>query len=99
MYLRFVFLSLLCSLAPFPQEGGLKGSADESEPGISASEFSLSGSATKVGSLPLAVQIRRQDLKVGRAAVKITPPKGMPMQGYYHVRLSEGTHDDLYAKA
>jgi neutral ceramidase len=38
-------------------------------------------------------------LKAGRAAVKITPPKGMPMQGYYHVRLSEGAHDDLYAKA
>src|SRR5581483_5292041 len=38
------------------------------------------------------------DLRVGRAAVKITPPAGMPMAGYYYVRLNEGVHDDLYAK-
>ena len=39
------------------------------------------------------------DLRVGRAAVKITPPAGMPMAGYYYVRLNEGVHDDLHAKA
>ncbi|MBI1896230.1 MAG: neutral/alkaline non-lysosomal ceramidase N-terminal domain-containing protein [Acidobacteria bacterium] len=39
------------------------------------------------------------ELRAGRAAVKITPPRGMPMSGYYHVRLNEGVHDDLYAKA
>src|SRR5438105_14867151 len=39
------------------------------------------------------------DLRVGRAAVKITPPAGMPMAGYYYVRLNEGIHDDLHAKA
>ncbi len=39
------------------------------------------------------------DLRVGRAAVRITPPKGVPMAGYYRVRLAEGVHDDLYAKA
>jgi hypothetical protein len=39
------------------------------------------------------------DLRAGRAAVKITPPAGMPMAGYYYVRLNEGVHDDLYAKA
>ena len=39
------------------------------------------------------------DLRVGRASVKITPPTGMPMAGYYYVRLNEGVHDDLYAKA
>ena len=39
------------------------------------------------------------DLRVGRASVKITPPKGMPMGGNYYVRLNEGVHDDLYAKA
>ncbi len=39
------------------------------------------------------------DLRIGRAAVKITPPPGMPMAGYYYVRLNEGVHDDLYAKA
>lgn len=38
-------------------------------------------------------------LRVGRAQVKITPPIGVPMAGYYSIRLSEGTHDDLYAKA
>lgn len=40
-----------------------------------------------------------QDYKVGRAAVKITPPVGIPMAGYYNIRLAEGTHDDLFAKA
>jgi hypothetical protein len=39
------------------------------------------------------------DLHVGRAAVKITPPAGIPMAGYYSIRLAEGVHDDLYAKA
>ena len=39
------------------------------------------------------------DLRIGRASVKITPPVGVPMAGYYSIRLSEGTHDDLYAKA
>jgi hypothetical protein len=39
------------------------------------------------------------DLHVGRGAVKITPPVGIPMAGYYSVRLAEGVHDDLYAKA
>ncbi|MEO7652431.1 MAG: hypothetical protein ABIZ80_18355 [Bryobacteraceae bacterium] len=37
--------------------------------------------------------------RVGRAAVRITPPAGIPMAGYYSVRLAEGTHDDLFAKA
>lgn len=39
------------------------------------------------------------ELRMGRAAVKITPPAGMPMAGYYYVRLNEGVHDDLHAKA
>jgi hypothetical protein len=39
------------------------------------------------------------DLRVGRAALKITPPRGVPMAGYYRIRLNEGVHDDLYAKA
>ena len=41
----------------------------------------------------------RAELKVGAAAVKITPPNGTPMAGYYNVRLSTGVHDDLWAKA
>lgn len=39
------------------------------------------------------------ELRVGTAAVTITPPNGTPMAGYYGVRLSEGVLDDLRAKA
>jgi len=39
------------------------------------------------------------ELRAGRAAAKITPPAGIPMAGYYNIRLAEGTHDDLWAKA
>jgi neutral ceramidase len=38
------------------------------------------------------------DLQVGASAVKITPPPGIPMAGYYYMRGAEGIHDDLYAK-
>jgi len=41
----------------------------------------------------------RAQLRVGTAAVKITPPAGTPMAGYYHARGSEDVLDDLYAKA
>ena len=39
------------------------------------------------------------DLEIGAASVKITPPLGIPMAGYYHERGAEKIHDDLYAKA
>lgn len=39
------------------------------------------------------------DLKIGAAAVKITPPVGIPMAGYYFERGAEKIHDDLFAKA
>jgi neutral ceramidase len=39
------------------------------------------------------------ELRVGAAAVKITPPLGAPMAGYYHPRGVEGVLDDIYAKA
>jgi hypothetical protein len=39
------------------------------------------------------------DLKIGSAAVKITPPEGTPMAGYYSDRGATGVHDDLWAKA
>jgi hypothetical protein len=39
------------------------------------------------------------ELRAGTAAVKITPPKGAPLAGYYYDRSAEGVHDDLYAKA
>jgi hypothetical protein len=38
------------------------------------------------------------DLRVGAAAVRITPDRPMPLAGYYTTRLSTNTHDDLYAK-
>lgn len=47
----------------------------------------------------LCAGAQASDFRIGRAAVKITPPPGIPMAGYYSVRLAEGTHDDLYAKA
>ena len=40
-----------------------------------------------------------EGLRVGRAAVDITPPAGMPMGGYFEIRLNTGTHDPLHAKA
>ena len=39
------------------------------------------------------------ELRVGVAAVKISPPSGTPMAGYYYARGSEDVIDDLYAKA
>jgi hypothetical protein len=39
------------------------------------------------------------ELRVGAAAVKITPEPGTPMAGYYSTRLAEGVNDDLMAKA
>jgi hypothetical protein len=38
-------------------------------------------------------------LRIGRAAVRITPEPGTPMAGYYSIRLATGTHDDLFSKA
>ncbi len=38
-------------------------------------------------------------MRVGRAAVKITPPLGTPMGSSYGLTISQGVHDDLYAKA
>jgi len=40
-----------------------------------------------------------QELKVGTAAVDITPPVGMRMSGYFNERLSTGVRDPLWAKA
>lgn len=39
------------------------------------------------------------DLEVGTAAVKITPPEGTPLAGYYSPRGAKNVLDDLYAKA
>jgi neutral ceramidase len=47
----------------------------------------------------LASTARAASLRVGAAAVLITPEAGTPMAGYYTARAAEGVHDDLYAKA
>ncbi len=39
------------------------------------------------------------ELQLGTATVKITPPVGIPMAGYYSRRDSEGVLDDIRAKA
>jgi len=46
-----------------------------------------------------AAPAHAEDLRVGAAAVDITPPVGTPMAGYYNIRPSEGVHDALFAKA
>ncbi len=38
-------------------------------------------------------------MTAGTGQVKITPPDGTPMAGYYYERGSTGVHDDLWAKA
>ena len=38
-------------------------------------------------------------LRVGSAAVVITPQLGTPLAGYYNTRISDSVHDDLFAKA
>lgn len=38
-------------------------------------------------------------LQVGTAKVRITPPIGIPMAGYYHERGATGVHDDLFVRA
>jgi neutral ceramidase len=50
-----------------------------------------------ISSIPSTVSA--SDLRVGVAELRITPPPGAPMAGYYHSRAATGTHDDLWAKA
>ena len=45
-----------------------------------------------------ATPVLAEGLRVGTAAVKITPPVGIPLAGYYSPRGSEGALEDLYAK-
>ena len=39
------------------------------------------------------------ELRVGAAAVVITPPEGTPLAGYYSERGSKTVLDDIYSKA
>jgi hypothetical protein len=45
-----------------------------------------------------AAPVLAAGLRLGTAAVKITPPLGTPVAGYYSTRGSDGVLDDLYAK-
>ncbi len=47
----------------------------------------------------LPVGVGADGLRVGAAAIVITPPSGTPLAGYYYKRLSDGVLDDLYSKA
>jgi hypothetical protein len=38
------------------------------------------------------------ELRVGAAQIKITPPEGIPMAGYYSERGADGVNDDLFAR-
>src|SRR5829696_1689945 len=49
--------------------------------------------------LTFPVAARADELRVGAAAVSITPEAGAPMAGYYSPRAAEGVDDDLFAKA
>jgi hypothetical protein len=51
-----------------------------------------------IGSL-MTLSTFADDLKIGAASVKVTPPIGTPMAGYYYERGVKEIHDDLYAKA
>lgn len=46
-----------------------------------------------------ADETKSSNLRVGAAAVDITPKPGTPMAGYYRYRAVEGVRDPLYAKA
>jgi len=46
-----------------------------------------------------SLKLSAGELKTGVATVKITPPLGTPMAGYYSDRGAEKVHDDLLAKA
>jgi hypothetical protein len=48
--------------------------------------------------LLLSTTATAAELTVGAAQLDITPPKGMPMAGYYSARGAEGTHDKLFAR-
>jgi hypothetical protein len=47
----------------------------------------------------LALPAMAAELKIGTGRVRITPPEGAPLAGYYHNRAATGAHDDLWAKA
>jgi len=49
--------------------------------------------------LLIAAALPAAEVRVGVAAVEITPPMGIPMAGYYHERGADGVLDPLLSKA
>ncbi|MBM4024866.1 MAG: hypothetical protein FJ280_05580 [Planctomycetes bacterium] len=47
----------------------------------------------------ISLSSAQAELRVGVTMVKITPPTGTPMAGYYYARGSQEVLDDLFAKA
>jgi len=47
----------------------------------------------------LSFELRAAELRVGAAAVNVTPAPGIGLAGYYFERGADGTNDDLFAKA
>ncbi|HYG76634.1 MAG TPA: neutral/alkaline non-lysosomal ceramidase N-terminal domain-containing protein [Planctomycetota bacterium] len=47
----------------------------------------------------LSCALHAVEFSVGAAAVKITPPQGTPLAGFYAMRPSTGVLDDIYSKA
>lgn len=52
-----------------------------------------------LSSLLLAASAHAGEFKIGAAQVQITPSVGMPLAGSYATRVSNGTCDELFAKA
>jgi neutral ceramidase len=68
----------------------------------SAARTALSGLrrvAAVALSIPLAHSLAGAEMMMGVAVRDITPPVGYRMSGYFHERVSTGTHDPLSAKA
>ncbi len=66
---------------------------------LSRTKSRMSGIAALAAVCLFQWGIADADFRVGTAAVKISPPTGTPMAGYYYERGSESVIDDLYAKA
>ena len=59
----------------------------------------LPGCKHSVAVTPRLTHSQTRGLRVGAAAVDITPGLGMPLAGYYNTRLAAATNDPIYCKA
>lgn len=63
------------------------------------SRFIPIGAVLIVAALSASFGVAAEPLRVGVAAVDVTPPIGHRMSGYFYERFSTGTHNPLHAKA